>query len=28
VVQFRSAVDSRGGTPALADLDEQFAAVL
>jgi tetratricopeptide (TPR) repeat protein len=28
VVQIRSAVDTRGGTPALADLDEQFAAVL
>ncbi len=28
VVQVRSVVDSRGGTPALADLDEQFAAVL
>ena len=28
VVQFRSLVDSRGGTPALDDLDEQFAALL
>jgi tetratricopeptide (TPR) repeat protein len=28
VVQFRSLVERRGGTPALADLDEQFAALL
>lgn len=28
VVQLRSLVERRGGTPALADLDEQFAALL
>jgi ATP/maltotriose-dependent transcriptional regulator MalT len=28
VVQFRSLVERRGGTPALADLDERFAALL
>jgi tetratricopeptide (TPR) repeat protein len=28
VVQFRSLVERHGGTPAMADLDEQFAAPL